>query len=125
MLPLIPALLFLLLNGAPNVERLAQDGRLPDAVSFANRPEVQALSARQSEAVLASLIAVSWDKELSHALICLLQFDSTQETRALASVYAEEKGSPSLPIRRDPPFRDPTQVVSASQRFRDGPPSIA
>src|SRR4051794_16630366 len=79
MLPLLPALILLILQGPTNVERMALDGRLPAALDAIHRQmessgsERAALS-RADGMAMASLLAISGDPHLSQALATLLAF---------------------------------------------------
>jgi len=70
MLPLLPALLLLLLQGPSNIERLAQDGRLPEALDSLHRQMF--VSPGAADLAMSSLLQMSGDASLAQALATLL-----------------------------------------------------
>lgn len=82
MLPILPALLLLILQGPSSIERMALAGRLPAALEAVSRQiesHDQSLASTEGAeaAVWASLLAFSGDPELSNALYRLLALDAT------------------------------------------------
>lgn len=117
MLPFLPAILLLLLQGPSNVERLAVQGRLPAALDAVYRTVGQTPTLREAEqVVLASLLAAGEDPELSDALLALLRIERTRR---------ETTSEPLVDRTPVPPFPDhgppPPAGFSRSQRVRDGP----
>lgn len=125
MLPILPALLLLILQGPSSIEKMALDGRLPAALEAVSRKmEAQDHRSRSIEradaAVLASLLALSGDPDLSHALFQLLSLDQASESTDRSSVRKLDEwvewiplGSPPEPLHSEPSLE--------SQRSRDGP----
>ena len=131
MLPLLPALLLLILQGPSSLEKMASDGRLPAALEAIHQqmesrePGSTSLS-EADEAVLASLLALSSDPHVSHALLQLLSLDSC--------CVPVETGRPiGLDWNLDdPPLPIEGRWIAAladgfahSQRSRDGPEPLA
>lgn len=118
MFPLIPVLILLLLQGPSNIERLAQDGRLPQALVAAQpRIEAPASEVSQAEAMLASLLQAGADPDLSHALAWLLSAqDDAPKAVVLDLSEADELGMPS---NGTPP--DLSDGFLVCRRTRDGP----
>lgn len=124
MLPFLPALILLLLHGPANIERLAEGGALPAALAAIQQridaPEHRALANKRADHLaLASLLALSGDKEISSALARILSLNIVCEPQAPAALQAEpEQGS-------DPPqercLGRPQDGFLGSQRSRDGP----
>ena len=116
MLPILPALILLLLQGPSNMERLARAGRLPAALDAIHRsvdgPEFS--RSMQKQAVLASLLA-NHDAHLSSALFALL---APGEESSDA-----KKASPSEPKSIVLPgvAPAPCEGFARSARTRDGP----
>lgn len=100
MLPLLPALLLLLLQGPSNVERLAQDGRLPEALNSLNRQ--MAVSMGAADLAMTSLLSVSNDASLAHALATLLS-----------------SGEPAPPAKSSSPIR-PISLIGPILQGRTG-----
>jgi hypothetical protein len=126
MLPILPALLLLILQGPSSIEKMALDGRLPAALeAVSRRMEAQDHRSGSIEkadaAVLASLLALSNDPDLSKALFCLLALDAPLDAPAVSLGIAEEPSREprSLPIDSDAP-RVPDGWFE-NQRSRDGP----
>jgi hypothetical protein len=118
MLPLLPALILLLLQGPSNFARLAVAGKLPAVLDAFHRqlaqPGASQLSERE-EQVLASLIAATSTTQLSHALLSYLRAGD------------ERPGTPEFSPRvvivlSAPPLLQ--DGFTRSQRTRDGPLTI-
>jgi len=119
MLPLLPALILLLLQGPSSFERLAVDGRLPAALEAINRQIVQPgsekLSEREEQA-LASLIAAGTSAELTRVLMSFLWQDG-----------AKPQTSKPIDLESSRPIVCHLNCLSLqdgferSQRTRDGP----
>jgi hypothetical protein len=116
MLPLLPALILLLLQGPSNVERLAHDGRLPAALQAIHQ-QMDRPEAFPGD-VLASLIAVSNDLELSKALYALLSLKAKDDPQPTALPVVERTVvlPSAVPALSEGYFR--------SQRTRDGPSAL-
>lgn len=116
MLPFLPAILLLLLQGPSNVERLMVQGRLPAALDAVYRTVGQTPTLREAEeVVLATLLAAGEDPQLSDALLAILRSERTRR-KAVAEPLVDR-----TPI---PPFPDhgpPREGFARSQRVRDGP----
>jgi hypothetical protein len=112
MLPILPVILLLLLQGPANVERMALQGRLPAAIEA-----IQRMDAPQNEKeAFVSLLAASQDPELTHALFSILKWTEPAEPKVV-SVPEEPTFVPIEP---------PHEVAlrggfSKSNRSRDGP----
>lgn len=126
MLPILPALLLLILQGPSSIEKMALEGRLPAALEAIGR-QMESKSHRvgaldsSNEAVLATLWAFSGDPGLSKALYRLLALDQEQDSAQPTSndPSFETKASPAtVPTGRHGPL--PGQF-SDCQRSRDGP----
>ncbi len=117
MLPLLPALILLLLQGPANIERMAHDGHLQAALTAIQRHMPERKVNRADEAVLASLLAVSTDRQLSRALVQLLAFAETDPPVERVVIPAET----SAPIPIPPSLGRLREGFAASQRSRDGP----
>jgi hypothetical protein len=124
MLPILPALLLLILQGPTSIEKMALDGRLPAALDAISRKmEGQSHSSRVAEradeAVLATLLAFSGDPDLSHALYTLLSLDQPCEKPARVAFGEAE---PQQVHNFLGPIIGALPTVSLeSQRSRDGP----
>ncbi len=120
MLPLLPALILLLLQGPANVERMAGSGQLPGALQALHRQMASASSetSKAEEVVFASLLAVSGDKDMSRALLHLLTFIEPPEAERPILVSTEES-SPPTPI--PPLLGAPQDGYFDCRRSRDGP----
>lgn len=125
MLPILPALLLLILQGPSSIEKMALEGRLPAALEAASRRmEAQehrfGSTEKADAAVLASLLALSGDPDLSHALYQLLSLD--QGTSLWTTVDSPESGDwvdrKPLKVGSHPSLPEP---FLESQRSRDGP----
>jgi|GEM_PF-1135084 len=130
MLPLLPALLLLILQGPSSIERMALDGRLPAALEaihqqMESRDHTSPAMSKADEAMLASLLAMSGDPQVSHALIKLL---SLGEPVAFASAPRLEIEPETDDPPNPRPERDTVVLVDGfaeSQRSRDGPFCLA
>jgi hypothetical protein len=124
MLPILPALLLLILQGPSSIERMALEGRLPAALQAASRQiESQDRNLGTTEeaeaAVWASLLAIGGDPELSGALYRLLSLDAgTPEPSRL--VKDEPEGWLDSPPIPSPDASLPEEFVQC-RRSRDGP----
>ena len=130
MLPLLPALILLLLNGPANIERLAERGALPAALAAIQQraiaPESQkALNqAKADPYALASLLSLTGDPQLSRALAQLFSIHVACEPVACAQPAALRE----LDSGGEPPpialcIGEPCDGFLRSQRSRDGPVS--
>jgi hypothetical protein len=119
MLPLLPALILLLLQGPSNFERLAVDGRLPAALEAINRqmtqPGAEKLSEREEQA-LASFIAAGTSAQLTRALMSFLW--QSKEPRPTTQ-HLEREPARAITSQGDSP--PPQDGFRRSQRTRDGP----
>lgn len=125
MLPILPALLLLILQGPSSIEKMALDGRLPAALeAVSRRMEAQDHRSGSIEkadaAVLASLLALSGDPDLSHALIQLLSLDQGPDTSGKAKLRKLDEWIERvrLDTNSEPILPEPSLE---SQRSRDGP----
>lgn len=112
MLPILPALLLLFLQGPANIERLALEGRLPMVLEAAHRLDAQ------DEKAFAALFAASNTTELSSAILALMQWTESESVPSPAkpiAVFAAIDTRPPLAIKEG--FR-------CCQRSRDGPFSM-
>ncbi|MGV3614520.1 MAG: hypothetical protein ACO1SV_04210 [Fimbriimonas sp.] len=117
MLPLLPAILLLLLQGPSNVERLAAQGRLPAALNAVYGTVGETPTLREAEqVVLASLLAAGEDPRLSDALLAIFRME--RERREAPPAPTGE-----LQVRPDvgDDVRLPREGFERSQRVRDGP----
>jgi hypothetical protein len=135
MLPLLPALILLLLNGPANIERMAEGGALPAALAAIQQridagDRVSTSRARADQFALASLLSLSGDPQISHALARLLISDLGSRIAdihdsdpALASRLAELDAarSESRSKIQDPESEIVQDGFAESQRSRDGP----
>ena len=108
MLPILPALLLLFLQGPANIERLAHEGRLPAALEAVQRIE------GHSDASLAALLAASSTTELSSALLALFRLSETTPQAAREPIE-DRLEYPDIPARK------PFWGFASCQRSRDGP----
>ena len=125
MLPILPALLLLILQGPSSIEKMALDGRLPAALEAVSR-QMEAQDHRSGSieradaTVLASLLALSGDPNLSHALIQLLSLDQGFTCPGGEPPIRQEESIERGRVESDPvPIRP--QPCLDSQRSRDGP----
>jgi len=127
MLPLLPALLLLILQGPSSVERMALDGRLPAALEaihrhMESRDHQSPAVSKADEAMLASLLALSSDPQVSHALIKLLSLGEPFQASSGKSklvIEAQDESPPSAIVEGDAAI--PVEGFAESQRSRDGP----
>ena len=125
MLPILPALLLLILQGPSTIERMALDGRLPAALQAVSRQiESHDRSLASSEdaeaAVWASLLAFSGDPELSGALIRLLSLESDESQKQSQRGF-EPDDWVDLPTYLSPDFASLPDAQVQCRRSRDGP----
>src|ERR1700683_3101063 len=109
MLPLIPAILLLLLQGPSNIERFPQDARLPDSWNTLHGSSVRDAC---SDAALARLLAIA-----------IVQIASPNQEAAAAPV-TEERCAPRLHTDFSPRVRL-ADACQDCRRSRDGPDSNA
>lgn len=120
MLPIIPALLLLLLQGPANIERMASEGRLPAALDAMHRHMAKPTQSQvrpTENVVLASLLAVSNDREMSQFLWQMLSI--AEPTDPVVSIPVEPEAV--APIECPPRLGDISEGFFASGRTRDGP----
>ena len=104
MLPILPAILLLFLQGPANIERLAHEGRLPAAIE----------AVHSDDRAIAALLAAS-HSELSHALLALIDW-SESESKPI------KKQEISTFVAIVPhPITATSSGFTTSQRSRDGP----
>jgi len=119
MLPLLPALILLLLQGPSSFERLVVDGRLPAALEAMHRqmanPGSEKLSDRDQE-VLATLLAASGDGPLNHSFFAYLL--NREERNQAQVIVADESRAPIDLCGDSPPPQDGFERYA---RTRDGP----
>jgi hypothetical protein len=119
MLPLLPALILMLLQGPSNFERFAVDGRLPAALEAIHRQMAmtgtERLSEREEQA-LASLIAAGSSAQLTRALMSFFWLDD--EKPRLTTPISRDPSRPVACTCESPP---PQDGFERSQRTRDGP----
>lgn len=122
MLPLLPALFLLILQGPSSIEMMASDGRLPAALEAVSRrleaQDHRAASLEKADAaVLASLLAIGNDSEFSNALFRLLTLECCPEPTD-SRLGDPEPVEPAC-------FQDGqyhlSDAFSTCQRTRDGP----
>jgi len=127
MLPLLPALILLLLNGPANIERMAAHGSLPAALAAiqqrADAPRNGQLSGATAEQyALASLLSLTGDPQVSRALAQIFSLQVACEVlpsaQPQAAAEADSSGEPP-PIARS--IGKPHRGFLHSQRSRDGP----
>ena len=126
MLPLLPALILLLLNGPANLERMAERGALPAALAAIHQkaaPQNQTLnSAKAEQYALASLLSLTGDPQLSRALAQIFSLQVACEVLPSAQPpaikEADSSGEPP-PIAHS--IGKPQRGFLHSQRSRDGP----
>lgn len=128
MLPLLPAILLLLLNGPAGLDGVARDACLPEAIKALHRqigeskdtePKRALLKSIESELILASLLAGTSDTDLSKAiseLLLLVSLDAPPPKQA----------PPEEPAKEQTGFIEPQQVRLSlgychTARSRDGP----
>lgn len=124
MLPLLPALILFLLNGPANIERLAERGALP-AMLAAIQQRIDTDSGTQEQArksdslTLASLLSLSADPRVSHALVRILVL-------GVDANPLHDCEPPKLKVQTEPPpaadtIGRPHSGYLQSHRSRDGP----
>ena len=116
MLPLLPALLLLLLQGPSNIERLAQAGRLPEALDSLHRQIF--VSPAAADLAMTSLLQMSGDESLAQALATLLGSSEAPPQTPATPARVEEIGAPA-PVDRSAIATD--EGYSENRRTRDGP----
>ena len=120
MLPLIPALILLLLQGPSNFERLTMDARLPAALEVIHRqllePGNSQLSEREEQA-LASLIASGKGAQLTQALLSFLWQEEEVRTKP---TFRDCQDLESTSITSPPTSRRQDGYADC-RRSRDGP----
>src|SRR5689334_3317213 len=98
MLPFLPALILLFLQGPAGIERMAVNGQLPGALNALHR-QIKSSPEKvrpADEVVLASLLAASSDRGMSRALLQLFTLvDEVPEAPVETSVV---ESSPPVPI---------------------------
>lgn len=127
MLPLLPALILLLLNGPANIERLAEGGALPAMLAAIQKRidapgSAQEARSRADDVALASLLTLSSDPRISHALVRILVL-------GIKPSEVHDCEPPKLAEQSEPPPRADSlgQVQDGylrSQRSRDGPATL-
>ncbi len=115
MLPILPVILLILLQGPANIERMALQGRLPAAIEA-----IQRMDAPQNEKeAFVSLLAASQDAELTHALFSLLKWTEPEPKQARTlpedAAFVQIDPGPSMPLLGG---------FSKGNRSRDGPFSV-
>lgn len=115
MLPFLPVLILLLLQGPSNIERLAVEGRLPAGLQAIHqqldRPE------EINHRVLASLIVASGDPNLQDALSALLMPSRPVRTEPVPT----EAEASSIPAADFGGSGRLLEGYARSARVRDGP----
>jgi hypothetical protein len=117
MLPILPALLLLILQGPSSIEKMALDGRLPAALEAVSR-QMESQDHRSGSiekadaAVLASLLAFSNDPDLS---------DTPEAAPNHALGLDEEPESEPRPLSPDSETPAMPDGWIKNQRSRDGP----
>lgn len=121
MLPLLPALILLLLQGPAGIERMAWNGQLPGAIDALHRQISEGPDgvAAAENAVFASLLAVSSDRSMSRALLQLLAYVDVSTPETSAPILASEECGP--PITVPPSLGSPDEGYFTCRRSRDGP----
>lgn len=116
MLPILPALILLLLQGPSNVERLAQAGRLPEALEAIHRQMIT--EAPSADVAMASLLTLGSDRDLAQALALILSADDLPMPAAPALDLEDDPRPAAAPEPERRPLPDAFQT---SRRTRDGP----
>jgi hypothetical protein len=122
MFPLFPALIFLLLQGPSNFDRLAFEARLPAALEAIHRQMAQPGAAQlseQQEQALATLIASGSAAQISQALFSFLW--SNQDEPLVAEAADLVRRQPAIGPGESPP---PSDGYAQCRRTRDGPLTI-
>lgn len=126
MLPILPALLLLILQGPSSIEKMALDGRLPAALEAVSR-QMESQDHRSGSiekadaAVLASLLAFSNDPDLSKALVRLLALDAPIDAPSHAWIPDEEPEPEPRPLSQEGSAPAIPDGWIKNQRSRDGP----
>ncbi len=125
MLPILPALLLLILQGPSTIEVMASEGRLPAALqAVSRRLESQDQRIGNLEevdaAVLASFLAIGNDSDISRVLFHLLALETFTEPKPEVGTpeLADEESPPPIFCAETPRFPD---AFVACRRSRDGP----
>jgi len=125
MLPLLPALILLLLNGPANLERMAEHGALPKALQAIHQRSLdndQKLdSAKADQFALASLLSLTGDPQLSSALAQIFSIQVAAEAQPVSSTFSQAESDDSDPPPVDRTIGTPQRGFLSSQRSRDGP----
>jgi len=117
MLPILPAIILLLLHGPSNFERLAGEGRLPQALQAIHRHIDEPTTRREAEdAVLASLLASGADPRLSGAILAFLRGRPAKPSNRPVTGREAQIVSPT-----DEPAARVHSGFAQCQRSRDGP----
>ena len=126
MLPILPALILLILQGPTNVERLVRDGRLPEALAsisrqIESRPTSgsQSMQAAAKSVALASLLTLGNDPELASALVHMLALPEPV-VESVPEVHSDEDVQAGIPLERGT-GQCLLDGFAESQRSRDGP----
>jgi hypothetical protein len=117
MLPFLPALILLFLQGPAGIERMAVNGHLPGALEALHR-QMPDNARPADEVVFASLLAATTDKEMSRALLQLFTLMEPAPAPVSKPVVVQES-SPPVPI--PPTLGAPIDGFFACRRSRDGP----
>ncbi len=116
MLPILPVILLLLLQGPANVERMALQGRLPAVIEAIQRMDTP----KDEQEALVSLLAASQDRELAHALLSILKWTETAPVRPQVLLPEEPA---FVPIEHQQPMLL-TGGFAKGNRSRDGPSMV-
>lgn len=121
MLPILPVLILLLLQGPSSVERLTREGRLPAALDAIHRELAlpEAAFSDEDDAMLASLFAAH-DPHFSSALFALLRGRVPEPESPRPLEIPEPK--PEISIGEAPA---PCEGFAECRRSRDGPFAMA
>ena len=109
MLPILPALLLLFLQGPANLERMALEGRLPAAMDGSHRIEIR------DDRALAALLSASNNTELSSAILALINWSVDKPTSAPSEPISTNVVVPVAQVKAT------EDGFKSSQRSRDGP----
>src|ERR1044072_6238323 len=122
MLPLLPALILLLLQGSAGSQRLSC-GHLPGAIEALHRQmSVSPESRRVADEVFATLLVRSGSKDFSRALLQALDLISEPETETAPTLVVEDESHPITPPHC---LGSPQEACYDCRRSRDGPVLIA
>ncbi len=122
MLPFLPALILLILQGPAGIERMAAAGQLPSALN-ALHPRVASMPEARSadDAAIASILAMTSGRDMSRALLQLLTWVQPEEPeQPMTATVTDERKSP-IPV--PPSLGAPSDGYFACRRSRDGPVS--